>query len=155
MKKIYGPVIGVISMALAAGLLCLPCSAQEINVSQLPSDACQQLQSKINEMLAISDSTSLTDAAKVAELRKAWAETWKSMQETGKDDSEINDMVKEFSQTLNRLIAMAVASASSGNQEVSEDAKRALVDLKKQIKPYMSFMKMLCPRLVVPEVLTK
>jgi len=130
-------------------------AAQDIPVPKLKASACQKIQEQVNEVVKVSQSSSLTDEQKVAHLSKSWAESVSAMQDKAKNDTEMGKMVSELSKTMGQVLALALVPSAQGSQDASADAQNALKDVKDQVKPYVSFMKLLCPDLILPPEVSK
>lgn len=131
------------------------CRAQEVTVPRLDTSVCDKVQSQVNEIVAISESSSMTDAEKVRALSQAWKQSWNTMFERSQNDPEMAKMVKELGNTIRRVIEQGMNSPGSGNREVSDQTKQSLAALRNQIRPYLSIMKMLCPNLVMPPMVER
>lgn len=127
---------------------------------QMPGPAldpsiCSSMQKAIEDMIAISRSNSLTDEQKVDALMKSWEQSWNSVQGQGETSPEVAGLLKELSQSMARLMAKVLAAAHAPRKPVSPETERELDALKKQTMPFLALMKLLCPNLVIPEIVTK
>lgn len=149
-----------LTVALALAIFAItswdaPLRAQEVPVPKLERSVCKNIQTQVDELVAVSTDTSLSDEQKVDRLSKSWVQSLSGMQERAKNDDEMSKMVAQLGQSVAKVLALAMTPGASGSKPVSGDAKMALKDLTDQVKPYFSFMKLLCPELVVPPVMTQ
>ncbi len=119
--------------------------AQDLPLPKLKPSACQKIQEQVNEVVKVSQSSAFTNEQKVAQLSKSWAQSISAMQDKAKNDQEMAKMVNDLSKAMGQVLALALVPSAKGDQQVSGDAKSALDDVRKQVKPYVSFMKVSVP----------
>jgi hypothetical protein len=144
---------GTVVVALVC---CLGTSgAQDIPVPKLNPSACQRIQEQVNEVVKVSQSPDFTNEQKVAQLSKSWAQSISAMQDKAKNDDEMTKLVNELGKAMGQVLALALVPSAKADKNVSADAQGAIDDVRKQVKPYVSFMKMLCPDLILPPEVSK
>lgn len=116
---------------------------------------CEALQRQVDEIVAISESTTLTDKQKIAQLAKSLTGSLATMLNATRTDPDAAKIADEWSDTLRQLLAAAQASPTSDNKPVSPDAERGAKIVKNRIKPFIAVMQMLCPNLKVPDAVTR
>ena len=129
--------------------------AQNVAQLELKPSACNKIQEEVDEVIRISQSTSISNEAKVALLSKSWAQSLAAMQDTATNDDNASNMVNELSKAMGQVLALALLPAAKGDKHVSADAELAFNDIRKHVKPYVAFMKMLCPDLTLPPEVAK
>jgi hypothetical protein len=155
MKRITVTCFAVVVALVLCGLTMGPCLAQEVVKPTVDPSVCRRMQAQIDEMVSVSRDQSLTQDQKVAALTKSWAQSLSTMRDNSVKDDEMAKMVKELNDSVSKVLALALATSPAGQQGVSPQANLAMKDLTEHIKPYMSFMKMLCPDLVLPGYMPK
>ena len=115
---------------------------------------CDGLQERINRIVAISES-SITDEEKVEKLSEAVAESIAGMQKSGSKDAEVAKTANQYLVLMKGLLAAARASAAAGDKKVSTSAKEDLQKLIILTKVYVSMVKVMCPKLTVPDAMNK
>jgi hypothetical protein len=115
---------------------------------------CEALQERINRIVAIADS-SLTDEEKVTKLSEAVAESIQGMQTSGSKDPEVANAASQYLVLMKDIITAARSSAAKGDNKVSASAKEDLQKLLIVTKTYMSMMKIMCPKLTLPDTMKK
>lgn len=130
-------------------------AADTIAPPTLKPSACQKIQQQVDDVVKISESQSISNEEKVAMLSKSWAESIAAMQDKAKNDDEMAKMVGDLSKAMQQVLALALVPGAQGDKDVSAGAAAALGDVKQQIKPYVAFMKMLCPNLILPPQVAK
>lgn len=128
---------------------------EELTPPTLKPSACAKIQEQVNNVAKISQSTAISDQDKISMLSKSWAESIASMQDKAKNDDEMAKMVGDLSKAMGQVLALALVPGADPTKDVSPEAKAAFGDVKKQIKPYVAFMKMLCPNLILPPEVSK
>ncbi len=115
---------------------------------------CEALQERINRIVAIADS-SLTDEDKVNKLSEAVAESIGGMQTAGSKDPEVANAASQYLVLMKDIITAARSSTAKGDNKVSASAKEDLQKLLIITKTYMSMMKIMCPKLTLPDTMKK
>jgi hypothetical protein len=115
---------------------------------------CDALQNRINQVVAIYES-SLSDNEKLAGLSEYAAQSMAEMQQAGSKDAEVEQAVNQHLVLMQSIMSAAKASASADDKKVSDAAKDDVQKLKILTKTYVDMMKSLCPKLALPEVVTK
>lgn len=127
----------------------------QMPVQALDSAVCKAIQNQVDEIVAISESPSMSDMEKIDTLQKSWAQSLANMQDKAQNDQEMGKIVQELARSVGMVMTMALSGYKGMNSPVPADATKALNDLKGQIKPYVSFMKLLCPDLIMPPSVAK
>ncbi len=173
MKRMSGTwIILLFALALAGGEV-FATKAQAADVPQRqnagPSDqetqdmarsmgmdpkSCDGLQERINRIVAISQS-SMTDEEKVEKLSEAVAESIAGMENSGAKDAEVANAAKQYLVVMKGLIAAARESAAADGKKVSVAAKEDLQKLIIMTKTYVAMMKVMCPKLTLPDTMNK
>lgn len=115
---------------------------------------CAGLQERINRIIGISES-SITDEEKVEKLSEAVAESIAGMQKSGSKDAEVATAANQYLVLMKGLLAAARQSVAAGDKNVSNTAKEDLQKLIILTKVYVSMMKIMCPKLTVPDTMNK
>lgn len=123
--------------------------------TKISPEICMGVQKQIDRIVAISESTSLSDDEKIEKLTKSWSESWAAILGSAKQDPQVAAMMKVLGTSMTQLQAQTDAAGRSGEKNVSSTAKAELDKIRQQIKPYMAFMKLMCPNLVTPDVMSK
>jgi hypothetical protein len=123
------------------------CDAQTAEPGQ--AVVCENIQNQVNQLLAISQSSSLTQEEKIAQLSKSWGESLAAMSQFAGKDGDNSKLVTEMITPITAIIASAFKSSSTeGN--VSPETKQDLDKVGQLIAPYIGIMKKMCPNLVLP-----
>lgn len=115
---------------------------------------CDDLQNQINRVTSISES-SLSDDEKVSKLSEALAESIAAMQKSAQKDAEVEKAVNQYLLLIRDLLSAARASATGDHKNVSASVKNDLQRLTILTKNYVAMMKLMCPRLTLPEAMNK
>ena len=115
---------------------------------------CEDLQERINKIVAISDS-SLTDQEKVDKLSETVAESMAGMQTAGSKDAEVANAANQYLVLMKDIMSAARSSAAKGDSKVSAATKEDLQKLLTITKTYMAMMKIMCPKLALPDTMNK
>jgi hypothetical protein len=115
---------------------------------------CDDVQNRINQVVAIYESP-LSDDEKMARLTEAVAQSMAEMQHAGSKDPEVATAGNQYVLLIQELLAAARKSASGDDKKVSDAVKDDLQKLKIMTKDYVQMMKLMCPKLVLPDVMTK
>jgi hypothetical protein len=115
---------------------------------------CDDVQNRINQVVAIYESP-LSDDEKMARLTEAVAQSMAEMQQAGSKDPEVATAGNQYVLLIQELLAAARKSASGDDKKVSDAVKDDLQKLKIMTKDYVQMMKLMCPKLVLPDVMTK
>ncbi len=116
--------------------------------------SCDDIQNRINRVTAIAES-SLSDDEKVSRLSEALAESIAGMQKAGQKDDEAAKAVNQYLVLIQDLLSAARASATGDDKKVSAAVKNDLQRLTILTKNYVAMMKLMCPRLALPEAMNK
>jgi hypothetical protein len=155
MRRLSFTLCLTLSAFMMFGLMSETGQAQDLVQPKLDASVCRQVQKQVDDLVAISESASMSREEKIAALSQSWAQSIATMRNDAKKDEETAQMVKGLSDSVAKILALGLASSQQGQKDVSSDTKQALNDVNEQIKPYMSFMKILCPKLVLPPVMQK
>jgi hypothetical protein len=115
---------------------------------------CDDIQNRINQIVAIYES-SLSDNEKIASLTEAVAQSVEEMQQAASKDPEVATAGNQYLVLIQELLAAARKSASGDDKKVSDAIKDDLQKLKIMTKDYVQMMKLMCPKLALPDVMTK
>lgn len=115
---------------------------------------CSGLQDRINSVVAIYGS-SVSDSEKIAGLTKAINQSLEEMLKAASQDSEIGNAIKPQIALIQELMTAAPLSTSGNNKEVSAAVKDDLKKMKVMTKDYVNMMKLMCPKLTLPELMKK
>jgi hypothetical protein len=115
---------------------------------------CDGLQAQIDKVVNIYRS-SVTEDEKVSQLTEALAESLRNMRESGQKDPEVDRLVKQYLTIIEGLLTSARDSFKAGVKQLPPDAKDELQKLKILTGTYMGMMKMMCPKLALPDVMNK
>lgn len=116
---------------------------------------CAELQSRLDEVVAISQSKSMSEQQKMSQLSSAISRSLESMIASTSDDPEAAKIAGEWRETLLKVMSSADVSGRAQDLDVSADAERGVDLIKKRIQPYIAVMKLLCPDLVVPQAVAR
>jgi hypothetical protein len=111
---------------------------------------CAALQSRLDEIVAISQSTGMSEQEKIAQLSASLSQSLATMIGSTSNDPEAAKIAREWRDTLMKVMSSADVSGRAQDKDVSADAKRGVDLIKKRIQPYIAVMKLMCPDLVVP-----
>lgn len=115
---------------------------------------CENLQTRIDQIVAIYESP-ISDNEKVASLSDAVAQSMAEMQQAASQDPEVEKAVNQYLGLMKELMAAARSSASGDDKKISDAAKDDLQKLKIMTSTYVQMMKALCPKLILPDVMSK
>jgi hypothetical protein len=115
---------------------------------------CEGLQNRINQIVAIYES-SASDDEKMAGLTEIVEQSMAEMQQAGSKDPEVATASNQYLVLIQGLLAAARTSASGDDKKVSDAVKDDLQKLKIMTKDYVQMMKLMCPKLALPDVMTK
>ena len=115
---------------------------------------CDDVQNRINQIVAIYESP-LSDDEKMAKLTEAVAQSVAEMQQAASKDPEVAAAGSQYVLLIQELLAAARKSASGDDKKVSDAVKDDLQKLKIMTKDYVQMMKLMCPKLALPDVMTK
>jgi len=125
------------------------------DIQPIAAEKCAQIQRQIDEIVAIGDSTSLSDQEKLDQLSASWSKSLANLFKASSDDPEAVKMAQEMADSFNALVTAAKASGSAGDKNIAPNVARDLDVMKKRTKPYMAVMKLLCPDIVIPKTVEK
>lgn len=115
---------------------------------------CDGLQAQIDKVVNIYRSAA-PDDEKVSQLTETLAESLRNMRESGQKDPEVDRLVKQYLTIIEGLLASARDSFKAGVKQLPPDTKDELQKLKILTGTYMSMMKMMCPKLTLPDLMSK
>jgi hypothetical protein len=115
---------------------------------------CENLQLQIDQLVAVSKATDLTDEQKMAKLAKSWTDSLAAMNQFSGKDDEATKLVAEMASPLIKIVESALKT-TAGDGSVSAGTKRDFDKIGQLIKPYVAVMKMICPNLALPENVPK
>jgi len=123
------------------------------DIQPLLAERCTAIQRQIDEIVAIGDSTSLSDQEKLDRLTASWSKSLDNLFQVSADDPDSLKIAQEMKDSFNALLAAANAPEAAGDKNVAPNVVRDLEVMKKRIKPYVATMKLLCPNIVLPKTL--
>jgi hypothetical protein len=115
---------------------------------------CEAIQNQVNRLTSISES-SMSDDEKVSKLSEALAESKAGMQKSAQKDPEVDKAVSQYLVLIEDLVSAARASATGADKNVSAAVTNDLKRLTILTKNYVAIMKLMCPRLTLPEPVNK
>ncbi len=115
---------------------------------------CGQLQNQVNQVVNIGQS-SLGAQEKLTKLQEVLTGSLAGMQKSAENDPEIGMIVKQYTFVIAGLLATVSGSAATEGKQVSPESKNELEKLKVLTTTYVNMVKMMCPKLTLPEVLNK
>jgi len=115
---------------------------------------CEDLQERVNRIVAISESSDTVEQ-KVEKLSEYIAESIAGLEKAGSKDSEVANAVKQYLVLMKGIMASALASAATGEKKVSAATKEDLQKLIILTKTYVTMMKVMCPKLALPDTVNK
>lgn len=137
---------------ITALLLCGETSwAQNSDVGMDPAK-CEQLQRQIDSVMSVYDSPTMSESEKVVALANVWGQALATMLKSTANDPDASKIATEMADTIKRVLATADRPGGSADKGVSAETKRGADILKNRLKPYLAVMKMMCPDLVVPDI---
>ncbi|MBM4328030.1 MAG: hypothetical protein FJ118_12810 [Deltaproteobacteria bacterium] len=142
-----------VGLLVAVGAL-EPCVAQIQGLTIDPA-VCSQLQSRIDEIVSISRSETMSDREKVARLSESWSQSIAEMLKGGEQDPEMAKVIKDLIESIAQTLGKAKSTAGSPKGDSGAEAARDLRVLVERTKPYVAIMQLLCPDLKVPDAVTK
>jgi len=164
MKRFFGSI--VIFLALLA-ISFAPCFAEAQNAGPKDNETqdmarslgmdpalCDGLQNQIDKVVNIYRSAA-TDDDKISQLTEALAQSLRNMRESGHKDPEVDRIFKQYLTIIEGLLASLRDSFKSGDKQLAPDAGDELRKLKIMTGTYVSMMKMMCPKLNLPDVMNK
>jgi len=115
---------------------------------------CENIQKQIDSLIAVSRDPNLSDQEKMSRLAKSWSDSLVAiMQFAGKDP----DTVKQSTDITGPIAGMLGQALQSVKPDgtVRDDTRRDLDKVGELIRPYLNVMKMICPKIVLPESVPK
>ncbi|MFZ5866963.1 MAG: hypothetical protein ACOYXY_13855 [Thermodesulfobacteriota bacterium] len=139
-------------LALSGALEPSPAQIQGLTIDPA---VCSQLQGRLDEIVAISRSETMSDQEKVARLSESWKQSMTEMLRGAGQDSEMAKVIKDLIESIAQTLVKGKSSAQSPKGDTGAEAARDLRVLMERTKPYVAIMQLLCPDLKVPEAVTK
>ncbi len=115
---------------------------------------CENIQERINRIVEVADS-SLTDQEKIDKLSEAISESMAGMQTAGSKDAEVASAANQYLVLMKDIMTAARSSAAKGDNKVSGSTREDLQKLLIITKTYMAMMKVMCPKLALPDSMSK
>jgi hypothetical protein len=140
---------------VAFALLAPPDVAAQSDDQKADPSKCREVQAQLDAVMAIAQSTSLSEAEKMAKLEAAIAQSFVAMQSNAKNISEAAQIAREWTDTLKQMMASAMTPGAAPSDSVPSDAKTGLDIVKNRLKPYVQVMKVMCPDLVIPDIVNR
>ena len=113
---------------------------------------CDALQNRINQVTLAADS-SLSEKEKAARLSELLDQAIESMREAASKDPEVARIVNQYLSMMQGLVDAARNTGSDKN--VSSNTAEDLSKLKVMTRTYVQMIKMMCPKLKLPESVDK
>jgi hypothetical protein len=114
---------------------------------------CDGLQERINRIVAVSES-SMSDEEKLEKLSEDVAESIVGMEKSGAKDAEVAKAANQYLVLMKGLLAAARVPAGADDKKVSATAQEDLQKLIIITKTYVAMMKVMCPKLKLPDAMT-
>ncbi|MDQ7785160.1 MAG: hypothetical protein RDU20_19900 [Desulfomonilaceae bacterium] len=143
-------VTGTIVLALLTLSVSWDCANGQTAQPKIDPMQCEALQSRLDEIVAVSRSTGLSEQEKMAQLSASLSQSLATMIDSTRNDPDAAKIAKEWKDMLMKVMSSADVSGRAQETDVSADAKRGVDLIKKRIQPYIAVMKLMCPDLVVP-----
>ncbi len=115
---------------------------------------CDDLQNRIDRIVAIYESP-ISENEKLASLSELATQSMEEMKQAASKDPEVEQAINQHLVLMQAILSAAKASASGDDKKVSDAVKDDLQKMKILTKTYVDMMKALCPRLTLPELMTK
>jgi hypothetical protein len=113
---------------------------------------CDALQSRIDQVTSVANS-SLAENEKAARLVELLNQAIESMKQSASNDPEVSQIVNQYLGMMQGLVA---AARNQGNDKsASPNSEEDLSKLKIMTQTYLQMMKMMCPKLRLPESMAK
>ena len=116
---------------------------------------CDEIQQQVDQIVSIWKSSALSDEEKTAKLKESVTQSLAVMIGSSVNDTEGAKIAKEFRDAIAQLLSKADASGGKADKTVPDDAKTDLALLQERIKPYLFLMKLMCPELIIPELVSR
>jgi hypothetical protein len=145
----------VLAVALLAIMFPVSSLGDQSDKMTMSPAVCEALQQQVDEVVAVGNSTTLSDEEKISRLSASIEASFATMLRTTKDSPEAAKIAQQWLKMLSQVTAAANTAKDSGTQSVTPDAKRGLDIARNRVKPYLAIMKMLCPNLKVPDSLLR
>ena len=139
-------------LAVSGGL---ESSLAQIQGLTIDPAVCSQLQSRLDEIVAISRSETMSDQEKVDRLSESWKQSMTEMLKGAGQDSEMAKVIKDLIESIAQTLVNAKSSTQSPKGDTGAEAARDLRVFMERTKPYIAIMQLLCPDLKVPDAVTK
>jgi hypothetical protein len=165
MKSVRWGIAVLCAAVLAAGFMVDAASAEKAAPSDeevqdmargmgMDPKLCGELQNQVNQVSAIFQS-SLSAQEKMTKLQETLAGSLAGMQKSAENDPEIGAIVKQYTVMMLGLLATTRGSVASEDKQASSESKQELDKLKVLTGTYVNMVKMMCPKLSLPEVMNK
>ncbi len=166
MTRIRFGVIALLATFVVWGYLCGPTIAQRTTgpspdeLDDLAKDLgmgpakCNAVQEQINQVVAVYQS-SLSDEEKIAALSKLWSQSAVSLQKSASADPEVASTANQYLVMMQELMVLAEASPSKTDKNASPQAINSLKKLKMLTQNYAKMMKVMCPNLTLPSIMSE
>lgn len=143
-------VLLVMTLALSVPLMSWDAAWAQAERPRIDPRKCSELQRQMDEIVAISRSTTMSEKEKMTKLTTSLAQSLKTMISSTAKDPDAAKIAREWKETLMGIMSSADVSGRAQGKDVPADAKRGVDIIRKRIQPYIAVMKLLCPNLVVP-----
>lgn len=114
---------------------------------------CENLQRQMDNMVAISQSP-LSMEQKIEKLKQSWDQSWANVLGEAAEDQLTLQLMKRIGGTVARIMALVHAAQARGQQDASPEMEQSVDEMKKQARPVIGMMMMLCPTLRMPPALS-
>lgn len=153
--KRTGLVMGTVVLALSLLGASWDIANGQTAQSKIDPQQCAALQSRLDEIVAISQSTGMSEQEKMAKLSASLSQSLATMIASTSKDPEAAKIAREWRDNLMKVMSSADVSGRAQDKDVSADAKRGVDLIKQRIQPYIAVMKLICPDLVVPRAVSR
>lgn len=113
---------------------------------------CDALQNQIDQVTSVA-SSSLSENEKAAQLSQLLDQSIESMKQAASKDPEVAQIVNQYLSMMQGLVA--VAKNPGDDKSVSAGTAEDLSKLKIMTRTYIQMMKLMCPKLKLPESVDK
>lgn len=143
----FVPVIAVLTVQVSI------CQA-EVQPEPGQTIVCENIQKQIDSLIAVSRDPNLSDQEKMSRLTKSWSDSLMAIMQFAGKDADTVKQATDITGPLAGLLGQALQSAKPDGT-VQDDTLRNLDKVGELIRPYLNVMKMICPKIVLPESVPK
>lgn len=154
MRSVYGRYLACLIVGMLLCAIYCPQAAWSQD-ADIGKKKCDELQARIDKVVEVWKSTSLSDENKMSQLMDFWVQSFTAMLSATQNDPEAAKIAKDLSESIAGLLQNARAAADKSGSELSSEMQQDLDVIRNRIKPYMAVMKLACPDLRIPDVVSK